>query len=78
MPRKYADEAARARHMQQIADWQAAHTVRIALRLHPDVLPAIDAAARAAGQSRTAYIMAAVRDRMAADGFTPPDGAGAD
>lgn len=78
MPKKYADDAARARHMGQIREWNDTYTTRMTLRLHRGDAAAIDAAARAAGQSRTAYILDAVRDRMAADGFTPPDGAGAD
>lgn len=34
----------------------------------------IRAAAAAAGQSMQSYILQAIRERMARDGFTPPDG----
>lgn len=59
------------------ADRHRPDSVTLTLRVRRAWLAAVDAAARAAGASRNAYIRRAVEARLAAEGQPPPDDGGA-
>lgn len=49
--------------------WAKAHLVHITLDVPPELKAAAQSSAAASGQSLRAYIMQAVEDRMAREGF---------
>lgn len=61
------DESKRKRHVEDSARYNEAHTARMSLRVSKSDMAMLDQLAAYAGQSRTAYIMQAVRERAERD-----------
>lgn len=61
------DESKRKRHVEDSQRYNDAHTMRMTLRVSKADMTMLDQLAAFAGQSRTAYIMQAVRERAERD-----------
>lgn len=61
------DEIKRKRHVEDSQRYNDAHTSRMSLRISKADMDMLDQLAAYAGQSRTAYIMQAVRERAERD-----------